>query len=261
MSSLFSTIGVHLNMTENDWWLPSRLKADEASARLLNDFSQLDTKGDFGSYRRLVLGDSLENSNASVHNDLFPRSKVHQIFRFLDLGSPKTILDAGCGLGYTTTVIAELLPDAHVLGIDLAEDAIAYAANHHKNASFGAIALDPSAERIGTFDLIFCFEIYPFSRNRDVSYQSKLINNLSENLAPEGKIIISQTWRNKDALPPVLGQVSEKCPDLSFEVVPYPHPRIPLWIPKRLAVHCAQVIEKITGKEAVKKLIVISKQA
>lgn len=247
-------------MTENDWWLPSRLKADEASARLLNDFSQLDAKGDFGSYRRLVLGDTLENSNASVHNDLFPRSKVHQIFRFLDLGNPTTILDAGCGLGYTTTVIAEVFPNAHVLGIDLAEDAITYAKNQHKNASFGVVALDPSGERIGTFDLIFCFEIYPFSRNRDASYQSRLIMNLAENLSSEGKIIISQTWRNEDALPPVLGQVEAMCPELLFEVVSYPHPRIPLWIPKRLALVCAKFVEKITGKEAVKKIIVIRRK-
>ena len=246
-------------MTENDWWLPSQLKADEASARLLNDFSQLDTKGDFGSYRRLVLGDTLENSNASVHNDLFPRSKVHQIFRFLDLGNPTTILDAGCGLGYTTTVIAEVFPNARVLGIDLAEDAITYAKNQHKNASFGVVALDPTGERIGTFDLIFCFEIYPFSRNRDALYQSQLIMNLAENLASGGKIIISQTWRNEDALPPVLGQVDAMCSELSFEVVPYPHPRIPLWIPKSLALVCAKFVEKITGKEAVKKIIVISK--
>lgn len=247
-------------MTENDWWLPSRLKADEASARLLNDFSQLDAKGDFGSYRRLVLGDTLENSNASVHNDLFPRSKVHQIFRFLDLGNPTTILDAGCGLGYTTTVIAEVFPNASVLGIDLAEDAITYAKNQHKNASFGVVALDPSGERIGTFDLIFCFEIYPFSRNRDASYQSRLILNLAENLAPEGKIVISQTWRNEDALPPVLSQVEAMCPGLSFEVVSYPHRRIPLWIPKSLALVCAQFVEKITGKEAVKKIIVIRRK-
>jgi 2-polyprenyl-3-methyl-5-hydroxy-6-metoxy-1,4-benzoquinol methylase len=246
-------------MTENDWWLPSQLKADEASARLLNDFSQLDTKGDFGSYRRLVLGDTLENSNASVHNDLFPRSKVNQIFKFFDLGNPTTILDAGCGLGYTTTVIAEVFPNARVLGIDLAEDAITYAKNQHKNASFAVVALDPSGERIGTFDLIFCFEIYPFSRNRDASYQSRLIMNLAENLTSGGKIIISQTWRNEDALPPVLGQVDAMCSELSFEVVPYPHPRIPLWIPKNLALVCAKFIEKITGKEAVKKIIVISK--
>jgi 2-polyprenyl-3-methyl-5-hydroxy-6-metoxy-1,4-benzoquinol methylase len=247
-------------MTENDWWLPSRLKADEASARLLSDFSELNAKGDFGSYRRLVLGDSLENSNASVHNDLFPRSKVHQIFRFLDLGNPKTVLDAGCGLGYTTTVIAEVLPDAHILGIDLAEDAIAYATNQHKNAAFGVVALDPSGERIGTFDLIFCFEIYPFSRNRDVSYQSQLIRNLSENLSSGGKIIISQTWRNKDALPPVLGQVANMCPKLSFDVVAYPHPRIPLWLPKKLALYSAKIVERLTKKEAVKKLIVITKR-
>jgi 2-polyprenyl-3-methyl-5-hydroxy-6-metoxy-1,4-benzoquinol methylase len=248
-------------MTENDWWLPSRLKADEASARLLNDFSELDAKGDFGAYRRLVLGDSLENSNASVHNDLFPRSKVHQIFRCIDLGNPKTILDAGCGLGYTTTVIAEVFPDAKVLGIDLAEDAITYARNQHKNASFGVVALDPSGERIGTFDLIFCFEIYPFSRNRDVSYQSRLISNLSENLSPKGKIIISQTWRNQDALPTILRQVIDMCPELSFEVVSYPHPRMPLWLPMQLALYSAKIVERITRKEAVKKLIVISKRA
>lgn len=247
-------------MTENNWWLPSQLKADEASARLLNDFSQLDAKGDFGSYRRLVLGDTLENSNASVHNDLFPRSKVQQIFRFLDLGDPTTILDAGCGLGYTTTVIAEVFPNASVLGIDLAEDAITYAKNQHKNASFGVVALDPTGERIGTFDLIFCFEIYPFSRNRDASYQSRLIMNLAENLSSEGKIIISQTWRNADALPPVLDQVEALCPELSFEVVSYPHPRIPLRIPKRLALFCAKFVEKVTGKEAVKKIIVICRK-
>ncbi len=248
-------------MTENDWWMPSRLKADEASARLLNDFSLLDTKGDFGAYRRLVLGDSLENSNASVHNDLFPRSKVHQILRFLDLGNPKTVLDAGCGLGYTTTVIAEVFPEAQILGIDLAEDAIAYATKQHKNASFGVVALDPSGDRIGIFDLIFCFEIYPFSRNRDVSYQSQLIRNLSENLSSGGKIIISQTWRNQDALPPVLGEVADMCPDLLFQVVSYPHPRIPLWLPRKLALYFAKIVERITGKEAIKKLIVISKRA
>ena len=247
-------------MTENDWWMPSRLKADEASARLLNDFSLLDTKGDFGAYRRLVLGDSLENSNASVHNDLVPRSKVHQILRFLDLGNPKTVLDAGCGLGYTTTVIAEVFPEAHILGIDLAEDAIAYATKQHNNASFGVVALDPSGDRIGIFDLIFCFEIYPFSRNRDVSYQSQLIKNLSENLSSGGKIIISQTWRNKDALPPILSQVINTCPELTFDVVAYPHPRLPLWLPRKLALYSAKIVERITGKEAIKKLIVISKR-
>ena len=245
-------------MSDNDWWLPTRLKADEESTRLVSDFDQLKAKGDFGTYRRLVLGDSLEDSNASVHNDLFPRSKFQQIRKYFDLGNPKTILDAGCGLGYTTAVIAETFPGARVLGVDLAEDAITYAKKHHLSATFGVVALDPSGERIGTFDLIFCFEIYPFSRNRDVSYQSDLIKNLSQNLSAEGKIVISQTWRNQDALPPVLNQVTERCPELSFEVVPYPHSRVPLWLPKQLALICAKIVEVATGKEVVKKLITIS---
>ena len=245
-------------MSDNDWWLPTRLKADEESTRLVNDFDQLKAKGDFGTYRRLVLGDSLEDSNASVHNDLFPRSKFHQIRKYFDLGNPKTILDAGCGLGYTTAVITEAFPGARVLGVDLAEDAITYAKRHHLNATFGVVALDPSGERIGTFDLIFCFEIYPFSRNRDVSYQSDLIKNLSQNLSTDGKIVISQTWRNQDALPQVLNQVIERCPELSFEVISYPHSRVPLWLPKRLSLICARIVEDATGKEVVKKLIIIS---
>jgi hypothetical protein len=53
-------------MSDNDWWLPTRLKADEESTRLVSDFDQLKAKGDFGTYRRLVLGDSLEDSNAST---------------------------------------------------------------------------------------------------------------------------------------------------------------------------------------------------
>ena len=248
-------------MTENDWWLPSRLKAAEASTKLVKDFSHLNACGDFGSYRRLILGDSLENSNASAHNDLFPRSKIKQILRFFDLGKPKTILDAGCGLGYTTTVIAEVFPNAHVLGVDLAEDAITYASKQHLNASFRVFALDPASERIGTFDLIFCFEIYPFSRNQDASFQSHLIDNLSKNLSKNGKIVISQTWRNQDALPPILDKVINMCPGLTFDVVTYPHPRIPLWLPRKLALYSARIVEKITGKEVVKRLIVISKRA
>jgi len=94
-------------MVETDWWLPTRLKAQQASTRLVSDFSQLNTKSDFGTYRRLALGDSLENSKASLHNDLQPKSKLRHILKYLELTDPKTILDAGCGLGYTTAVIAE----------------------------------------------------------------------------------------------------------------------------------------------------------
>jgi hypothetical protein len=155
-------------------------------------------------------------------------------------------------------VIAETFPEAHVLGVDLAEDAITYAKNHHINASFDVVSLDPSCEKIGTFDSIFCFEIYPFSRNRDISYQSGLIKNLSRNLSADGKIIISQTWRNKDALPPILDQVIQLCPELEFRVVSYPHSRIPLWLPKRIALLCAKFIDKATGKELVKRLIIIT---
>ena len=245
-------------MTENEWWLPSKLKEVERQAQATNDFNDLETSGDFGSYRRLVLGDSLENSNVSVHNDLIPRSKVQVIKKYLPLGDPLTILDAGCGLGFTTAVLAEFFPKSQVLGIDLAEDAIQYAKKTHKKASFAAITLDPEGERIGIFDVIFCFEIYPFSRNRNSVYQANLLNNLASNLSSGGKIIISQTWRNVDALPPVLEEVKQLCDGLQFKVIPYPHQRIPIWLPKTIALLLAKIGEFLTKKELVKKLILVT---
>jgi trans-aconitate methyltransferase len=174
------------------------------------------------------------------------------------LGDPRTILDAGCGLGFTTAVLAEFFPKSQILGIDLAEDAIQYAKQTHQKASFTPIALDPDGERIGIFDLIFCFEIYPFSRNRNSLYQSKLLNNLAGNLSPGGKIIISQTWRNVDALPPVLEEVKQRCDGLHFKVIPYPHQRIPTWLPKAIALPMAKIGEFLTKKELVKRLIVVT---
>jgi hypothetical protein len=34
----------------------------------------------------------------------------------LDLGDPSTILDVGCGIGYSTAALAQLFPQAHVVG-------------------------------------------------------------------------------------------------------------------------------------------------
>lgn len=43
------------------------------------------------------------------------------------MGQPRSILDVGCGGGHFTARLAEQFPKAHVVGIDINPDAIAYA--------------------------------------------------------------------------------------------------------------------------------------
>ncbi|MDP6908595.1 MAG: class I SAM-dependent methyltransferase [Flavobacteriales bacterium] len=47
--------------------------------------------------------------------------------------NPKSILDFGCGIGDTTEVLATEFPDAEIVGIDTAEDALAYATKNRSS--------------------------------------------------------------------------------------------------------------------------------
>lgn len=70
------------------------------------------------------------------------------------------VLDVGCGQGTTTAMIAGLLLDADVLGIDFSETGIAAARRAYaaRNLDF---EVDPLSDRLGpdAFDLITCFEV------------------------------------------------------------------------------------------------------
>jgi trans-aconitate methyltransferase len=56
--------------------------------------------------------------------------------------SPKRILDFGCGVGETTTLISEIYPDAEVLGFDTSEETVQFAQKERGNSkvSFRNIA-------------------------------------------------------------------------------------------------------------------------
>ncbi|HIK31260.1 MAG TPA: class I SAM-dependent methyltransferase [Oscillatoriales cyanobacterium M59_W2019_021] len=76
----------------------------------------------------------------------------------------KLILDAGCGSGYKTLVLAEANPGAKVVGIDLSEKSLQVAKerleyHHIKNFEFHQIALDEVPNLGLEFDYINCDEV------------------------------------------------------------------------------------------------------
>ncbi len=85
---------------DKPWWHPQNLKESERTQR-----EQLDPNTDFGSYRLALLGKSPETSMINEHNDIRPDRRVRWIAKTLGLRGNHKILDAGCGLGFTSAAL------------------------------------------------------------------------------------------------------------------------------------------------------------
>ncbi len=71
---------------------------------------------------------------------------------------PKTILDIGCGEGFTTRAIADRIPDASITAIDIDERAVEYAKSNstRENIKYG---ISDIFRIRGKYDLVVCNEV------------------------------------------------------------------------------------------------------
>jgi SAM-dependent methyltransferase len=246
-------------VNRDDWWRPENLAHKELEFRK-QGFQRLDRRTDFGSYRMLLKGESQHVSGISLHNDVSPMAKVRSIAALLGPPEPRHILDAGCGAGFTTRALAEVYPHADVLGVDLAEDAIAYATNAHPKARFIARSISPESGLLGEFDLIFCFEFYPFTRNTEVEFQAGFIRYFVDQLRPDGRLAIFQTWTNDTSLAAIFEQVRNATPEFEYRVIPTPSPRLSRIFPLRIATALSILVHRLTGRDWAKPLVVVTKR-
>jgi len=68
--------------------------------------------------------------------------------------SPKRILDFGCGIGDTTEVLAKVFSNAEIVGIDTAEDALAFATKNRSSDRLNYLSVDAFKEE-DSFDLAY----------------------------------------------------------------------------------------------------------
>jgi SAM-dependent methyltransferase len=105
------------------------------------------------------------------------------------LAEGRRVLDAGCGVGYGSAMLATA-GAAGVVGMDIAADAVAAAAEANPEFEFvaGDVHALPFAD--ASFDLVVCFEVI-----EHVTEQDAVIAELARVLAPEGVLAISSPNR------------------------------------------------------------------
>lgn len=104
------------------------------------------------------------------------------------LAAGKRVLDFGCGSGYGAADLAK--EAAHVTAVDISEEALAYAREHHKASNLVFERRDDLAEGLepASFDLITCFELVEHLARAD---QLRLLTSLKRLLTEDGLLLIS----------------------------------------------------------------------
>jgi len=203
------------------WWLESPRLQIPAQ----HTFSRY-----YGSYTRHFSG-YLERVWSARHWEL-----EKEIEKFLRLRSSVRVLDLGCGTGSVALYVAgKYRPHCHVLGVDIKEDRLA-CANERKDVLEGLLRSEVTCRFLNAnlfelepghpFDLVYLEETFHHLEPR-----SQVFGALGKILAPDGKVIISETnAANPLVLIRVLAQRgtrSVSCiTDATGKAVPYGNERV-----------------------------------
>lgn len=87
-------------------------------------------------------------------------SFLDQLYAMLAATEPKSVLDAGCGEGFGVDFLAARNPELRLVGVDLSEEAVAYANEHFGDRGrfrTGSLYKLPFSDN--SFDTVLCSEV------------------------------------------------------------------------------------------------------
>lgn len=245
-----------------EWWLPEQLKKTE---RYFARGEQIDVENDFGSYRAMRLSGDVKKSAIKSHNDINPDYRGRYLRAFLHESNPTQILDVGCGLGFTTAAIKKYFSGAHVTGVDVSSDAVAFASDQFKDCQFVQSAIDPKfKDELKQYDLICAFEFYPFTRSNDRAVHAEWIQFLLGKLLKNGHLVIWQNWSNEESIAVTLPHLKKQFEKYKFVEKKLPNRLIGyLPINRIFAVIVSTIIRrvlKLLGKNIANNRVLIIKK-
>jgi 2-polyprenyl-3-methyl-5-hydroxy-6-metoxy-1,4-benzoquinol methylase len=130
-----------------------------------------------------------------MHGDLVEAEHLARYWWAASLADGRRVLDAGCGMGYGTNLLAAAGATQSV-GVDVAESVIEVASTSAgERVSFTAADVRQLPFDDGTFDLVVCFEVIEHIEDQD-----QVLDELARVLAPHGVLAVSSP--NPDAYVP-----------------------------------------------------------
>jgi ubiquinone/menaquinone biosynthesis C-methylase UbiE len=136
---------------------------------------------DTGPYPRTPLEKSPKNDAMSlyIHNLINPYYLRNQ--KVIETEG-KLILDAGCGSGYKSLVLAEANPGAKIIGVDISEKSVDLARQRLQyhgfdNTDFHVISIEQLPQLGLDFDYINCDEVLYLFRDPSVGLQAMMYSD------------------------------------------------------------------------------------
>lgn len=113
---------------------------------------------------------------------------LHRYYSVLNMIAGKTVLDAACGEGFGSSLMAKTAK--HVWGIDLSEEAVNYARNKYQryNLNYKQGSIEKLTFEDHSFDVIVSFETI---EHVNESVQDQFLNEIERVLKKDGTLIIS----------------------------------------------------------------------
>ena len=112
------------------------------------------------------------------------------------------ILDIGCGLGNSTAVLADIFPNAHILGVDSSDHMIKKAAITYPDILFRLCDVTSELDKLGSYDIIFsnaCLQWIP----KHEKYIPELMNKLN----PGGVLAVQIPMNGQESLFKIVDRV------------------------------------------------------
>jgi SAM-dependent methyltransferase len=117
----------------------------------------------------------------------FIRGRVADLVAHLPPGpGPRRVLDFGCGLGDASRHLADVFPDAEVVGVDTAAAALAWAEEHHASARVSFASLARLHDQ-GAFDLCYVSGVLHHVQPR---HRAAVIGQIRDALRPGGLLAL-----------------------------------------------------------------------
>jgi len=206
---------------------PEKLKQQDAEARNSSPES-ISIGSDFGSYARANRGSGLTGSGIEHHNLIASINRV-RIYRDA-IGKVKiaTVADLGCGLGFTTSALAQIFATSTVTGYEISRDACEFARKTWPDLTFIPEAVCPNTKLNAKYDLIVAQEFYPFTRTNDPEIHESFINTITQSLTENGIALLTLTEGSPESILIHAGHLARKleASNISMTVFSLPFDRI-----------------------------------